>query len=68
MAMAPYVLALMDVRMPEMGGFEATRIIREGGSGKKVRRDLPIIAMTAHAMKGDREKCLAAGFETFAGG
>lgn len=68
LAMAPYDLVLMDVRMPEMDGFEATRIIREGGSGKKVRRDLPIIAMTAHAMKGDREKCLAVGFETFARG
>jgi PAS domain S-box-containing protein len=56
-------LALMDVQMPDMGGFEATKLIRakELGTG----RHLPIIAMTAHAMKGDQERCLDAGMDAY---
>jgi two-component system sensor histidine kinase/response regulator len=56
-------LALMDVQMPEMGGFEATGIVRQREKGSD--RHLPIIAMTAHAMKGDRERCLEAGMDGY---
>ncbi len=56
------VLIFMDVNMPEMDGYATTKIIR---SGSAPWRDLPIIALTADAMKGDREKCLEAGMNGY---
>jgi len=56
-------LVLMDVQMPEMGGLEATRAIRE--NEKSTGEHVPIVAMTAHAMQGDRERCLEAGMDGY---
>ncbi|MGF1608148.1 MAG: response regulator [Kiloniellales bacterium] len=58
----PYDLVLMDVQMPEMDGLAATRRIRALNSA---RSDIPIIAVTAHAMKGDKERCLQAGMNDY---
>ena len=60
----PYDLVLMDVQMPVMDGVQATRLIR-GPESAVLRHDIPIIAMTAHAMQGDRERFLDAGMNDY---
>ncbi len=59
----PFDLVLMDVQMPEMDGLEATAWIR--GAEKSTGRHVPIVALTAHAMKGDAERCLNSGMDSY---
>ncbi|MEW6991745.1 response regulator [Colwelliaceae bacterium 6441] len=61
----PFEIIIMDCQMPELDGYETTKIIREGGAGEHYQ-SIPIIAMTANAMKGDKEKCLTAGMSDYA--
>jgi CheY-like chemotaxis protein len=59
-----YDLVFMDVEMPEMDGLQATRLIRSGAVGEEASK-IPIVAMTAHAMQGDRERFLGAGMTDY---
>jgi len=62
-----YDLIFMDIQMPDMDGIEATRAIREfhQSAGNGTAGHIPIVAMTAHAMKGDRERCIEAGMDDY---
>ena len=62
--MIKYDVILMDIQMPVMDGHEATKIIRDPGSNV-LNHDVKIIALTAHAMRGDRDKCLEAGMDGY---
>jgi len=59
-----YDLILMDCQMPELGGFDTTRVIRSKGAGVR-NPDVPIIALTANALTGDRERCIEAGMDDY---
>ena len=62
-ASGSYDMVLMDIQMPEMDGFEVATVIRE--RERATGKHLPLVALTAHAMRGDRERCLQAGFDGY---
>ena len=63
LATGAYDMVLMDIQMPEMDGFEVAAIIR--ARERATGQHLPLVALTAHAMRGDRERCLQAGFDGY---
>ncbi len=65
LARREFDVVLMDVQMPVMNGLEATIAIRKREGERGTGRHIPIVALTAHAMRGDRERCLAAGMDTY---
>jgi two-component system sensor histidine kinase/response regulator len=62
-ATQPFDMVFMDVQMPELDGFEVTEVIR--GAERLTGRHIPIVAMTAHAMQGDRERCILGGMDDY---
>lgn len=60
-----YDVVLMDCQMPNLDGLKASRLIREQEYRRPQRRRLPILALTANAMEGDREQCMAAGMDGY---
>ena len=65
MRMQPYQLVLMDINMPEMDGYTATRYIRKWEKDGVLKQHTPVIAMTANALQGDRERCLSMGMDDY---
>jgi CheY-like chemotaxis protein len=62
---APYDLVFMDCHMPTMDGFAATRQIRRAEAAADTTRPLTVVALTADALTGDRERCIAAGMDDY---